>query len=145
MPNGINPRHSTPVREIMTRRIVTVDMDDPLSTVKEIFDRAGFHHLLVVGTDNALCGVISDRDLLRALGPYLGTLSETHRDTDGLKRRAHQIMSRQLITLKSDAIVSEATQLFLEHTLSCLPIVDDAFKPVGILSWRDVLQHVASL
>lgn len=128
----------------MTRRIVTVDMDDPLSAVREIFGKAGFHHLLVVGSDKTLCGVISDRDLLRALSPYLGTLSETHRDTDGLKRHAHQVMSRHLKTLKSDATVGEATQLFLEHTLSCLPVVDDAFKPVGILSWRDVLRHVAS-
>jgi hypothetical protein len=40
----------------------------------------------------ALCGVISDRDLLRALSPYVGTASENARDTATLRKRVHQIM-----------------------------------------------------
>jgi acetoin utilization protein AcuB len=31
-------------------------------------------------------------------------------------------------------------KLFLEHRISCIPIIDAASKPVGILSWRDVLR-----
>jgi acetoin utilization protein AcuB len=59
--------------EIMSTRVVTVEFDDSLATVKEIFDSLRFHHLLVVGSDRKLCGVISDRDLLRAISPYVGT------------------------------------------------------------------------
>ena len=35
-----------PLRNIMTSRVVTVDMDDRLSVVKDIFDAMKFHHLL---------------------------------------------------------------------------------------------------
>jgi len=55
---------------VMTTRLVTVELDDPLEVVKRIFDSVKFHHLLVVDTGKKLCGVISDRDLLRALSPY---------------------------------------------------------------------------
>jgi acetoin utilization protein AcuB len=128
------------LQEIMTTKMTTVGMDDRLGAVKDIFDTMGFHHLLVVGDDKTLCGVLSDRDLLRALSPHLGTLAETTRDSASLNRRVHQIMSHSPITLTSQATVADAIRLFLEHSVSCIPVVDEAFRPVGIVSWRDVLR-----
>jgi acetoin utilization protein AcuB len=60
------------VGHIMTADMVTVEMDDTLHAVREIFDNTCFHHLLVVN-DRRLLGVIFDRDLLKALSPHLGT------------------------------------------------------------------------
>lgn len=50
------------INSLMSSNIVTVEMDDTLKIVKEIFDHTQFHHLLVVDA-NKLCGIISDRDL----------------------------------------------------------------------------------
>lgn len=127
------------VGEIMTKRVVTVTLDDRLSTVKEIFDHAKFHHLLVV-EDGALCGVVSDRDLLKALSPNLGTAVESWKDAATLNKQVHQIVSRKLVTLGEEADVKEAARLFLSHNISCIPIVDAAMRPAGILSWRDILR-----
>ena len=91
------------LRSIMTTRVVTVEVDDTLEVVKQIFDAMKFHHLLVVDTGKTLCGVISDRDLLRALSPYVGTASENARDTATLRKRVHQIMSRKPVTLPPEA------------------------------------------
>ncbi|MGA9026936.1 MAG: CBS domain-containing protein [Steroidobacteraceae bacterium] len=129
-----------PLRNIMTSRVVTVDMDDRLSVVKDIFDAMKFHHLLVVDSDGKLGGVVSDRDLLKALSPFVGTAAETARDVATLNRRVHQIMSRKPITLPPDASIAEAVRLILEHRISCIPVVDAHFRPVGILSWRDILR-----
>ncbi len=128
---------------VMTTRVVTVEIDDPLDVVKRIFDSVKFHHLLVVDSDQKLCGVISDRDLLRALSPYIGTASENSRDTATLKKRVHQIMTRQPVTLPPQATVADAVRLFLERRVSCIPVVDPRFKAVGIVSWRDVLRSLA--
>ena len=128
--------------EIMTTRVVTVEFDDSLATVKEIFDSLRFHHLLVIGSDKKLCGVISDRDLLRAISPYLGTVSENARDSATLKKRAHQIMTRAPVTLGPDASVADAIQLFLSHRVSCIPVVDEGSRAVGIVSWRDILRSL---
>ncbi len=128
------------LRSIMTARVVTVEVDDTLEVVKQIFDAMKFHHLLVVDTGKTLCGVISDRDLLRALSPYVGTASENARDTATLRKRVHQIMSRKPVTLPPEASVTDAINLFLASRVSCIPIVDQHLKPVGIVSWRDVLK-----
>ena len=128
------------VRDIMTSRIVTVEMDDRLEAVRQIFDAMKFHHVLVVGADGKLQGVVSDRDLLKALSPYIGTAAESARDMATLNKRVHQIMSRRPITLRPEADLADAQQLLVEHRISCLPIVDELFRPVGILSWRDLIK-----
>lgn len=129
------------VNNIMTTAVVTVEMDDPLSIVKEIFDNARFHHLLVV-EKGKLTGVISDRDLLKAISPNIGTAAETSRDIATLNKRAHQIMTRKPVTLALDAGIQDAIRLFNSHDISCLPVVDNTNAPVGIISWRDILRAI---
>ncbi|MGL5815631.1 CBS domain-containing protein [Aeromonas sp.] len=125
------------VREIMTTRVATVSMDDRLNVIKEIFEQAHFRHLLVL-EDDLLVGVISDRDMLRAISPYLDTDAEMTRDTETLNRRAHQIMSRHPITIAPDQTLQAATRLMLEKHVSCLPVLENGAL-VGILSWTDLL------
>ena len=52
--------------------------------------------------------------------------------------RARDLMSRQVVTLPTDAAVSEALQLFEDEQITGVPIVDAAGTPVGMLSARDV-------
>jgi acetoin utilization protein AcuB len=126
----------------MTARVVTVEMDDRLDVVKKIFDTLNFHHLLVIDDNRTLKGIVSDRDLLKALSPYVGSAAENARDIATLNKRVHQIMSRNPVTLQRQASMDEAMQLFLEHRISCIPIVDKDFRPVGILSWRDIFKSL---
>ena len=130
------------VQKIMSTRIVTVDLDTKLAVVKEIFDKHKFHHLLVVESGK-LFGVISDRDLLKAVSPNLGTMAETDKDAATLNKRVHQIMTRKPITIGPDAAIIDAVNLFISHNISCIPVVDKDFLPVGIVSWRDVLKALA--
>ena len=129
------------VEKIMNARVVTVEMDDNLKTIKEILDNVKFRHLLVV-EDGKLQGVISDRDVLLAVSPNIGTKAETSRDLATLRKRAHQIMTRTPLTLKSTASVLDAVFLFNRNPISCIPIVNDSNEPVGIISWRDILKLV---
>jgi acetoin utilization protein AcuB len=131
------------IERFMSKSIVTVEMDDSLNTVKEIFDHAHFHHLLVVESGR-LVGVISDRDLLKALSPYIGTTAETTKDSATLNKRVHQIMTRRPVTLKSNAKIYDAIEIFNHHNISSIPIVDDELRPIGIVSWRDILKAIVS-
>ncbi|MES2207145.1 MAG: CBS domain-containing protein [Pseudomonadota bacterium] len=130
---------TTKIHNIMSSKVVTVEFDDSLETVKHIFDTLKFHHLLVV-EDKKLYGVVSDRDLLKALSPNIGTMGETLKDLATLNKRVHQIMSRHPIILYADNTLSDAIKIFNTHNISCIPIVNIQFIPIGILSWRDVLK-----
>ena len=103
---GARPTRKSPVRlvagsteikvsQIMTRETISIGEDQNVRKVIKIFEESGFHHLLVV-KGRVLVGVISDRDLLRTLSPFIGTLSERPQDRATLARRAHQIMTLKL-------------------------------------------------
>ena len=127
------------IDKMMTTKVVSVHMDDPISVVKEIFDNTKFHHLLVI-EDGKLMGIISDRDLLKALSPNIGTAAETTRDTATLNKRVHQIMTRKPVTLPLDADVYTAVEVFNRERVSCVPVLDTSGKVAGILSWRDMFK-----
>ncbi|TAN66951.1 MAG: CBS domain-containing protein [Methylobacter sp.] len=130
------------IADIMTTNPVTVTMDTELSVIKEIFDHVYFHHLLVEDeSDNTIAGVISDRDLLCALSPYIHTASETLRDIETLKKRAHQIMCRQIDTVTPTTDCNIAVQKMLDADISCLPVVDGNKVILGIVTWKDFLKN----
>lgn len=129
------------IKKIMTSPALTIGLDDDLAKVSEIFANAKFHHLLVV-EKNKLFGVVSDRDLLKAMSPKVGTAAAKLTDTATLNKKVHQIMTRKPICLQQDNTVHDAVNLFLENNISCLPVVDSSFCPVGIVSWRDILKAI---
>ena len=127
------------VASIMTRKVVTVEMDDTLLIISMIFEHVKFHHILVV-ENRKLVGVISDRDLLRSVSPFLKTACETTRDLDTLRKRAHQIMSRNPITVSPETDIETAASLLLEKNISCLPVVSFHGNIEGIVTWKDILK-----
>ncbi len=132
------------VERIMSKPVVTIEPDDSLWVVKEIFDNTRFHHLLVI-ENGKLFGVVSDRDLLKAISPKIGTRAETRYDKATLNKRVHQVMTRKPITVHKNADIIEAVKLFNSHTISCLPVVDAAMKPIGIVTWRDILKELEAI
>lgn len=130
---------SEKISTFMSTRLVTVEMDDPLYTLKEIFDNTRFHHLLVVDTGK-LVGVISDRDLLKSVSHKIYSPSATRTDLETLDKKSHQIMTREVICLPPDATIREAIAIFNLHQISCIPVVHQDGSPLGIVSWRDILR-----
>lgn len=132
------------LKDIMSKAVVTVEPDDTLALVKQMFHLGKFHHVLVLER-GALTGVVSDRDLYKALSPNLDTPVESYRDTATLNKTVREIMTRQPIVLKDDATVDDAIDIFTAHVISCIPIVSQQGKLLGIISWRDILRNLRSL
>lgn len=55
--------------------------------------------------------------------------------------RAHQIMTRSVITIAPDCTILEAANTMLQHHVSGLPVVDAAGKLVGIVSEGDFIRR----
>lgn len=133
------------VDAIMTKRLVSVSMDDNLDKVRKIFAAERFHHLLVMSDEHKLIGIISDRDLLKAISPNIDKHSVREKDLATLNKKAHQIMSRHPIVLERGTSVAHAVDVLSEKGLSCLPVVNAAGAAVGIVSWKDILRYLVLL
>ncbi len=123
----------------MSSKVVTIEMDDSLGTIQEIFKKVKFHHLMVVD-GSKIVGVISDRDFFEAISPYVGTMSETDRDRATLAKRAHQIMSHTPITVEKSCSIQKAARLMLEKRVSCLPIASNSGVLEGVVTWKDMFK-----
>lgn len=55
--------------------------------------------------------------------------------------RAHQIMTRRVITVATGAPIVEAANTMLQNHISGLPVVDEAGKLVGIISQGDFIRR----
>jgi acetoin utilization protein AcuB len=128
-----------PVSDIMTRKLITVAPDISIGELHPMFKQFGIHHLLVV-EDGQLVGMISDRDVLRNISPFAYTAAAEKKDQFTLTRKAHQIMTKNLITVGPNSGIRDACDVMLRGNVSLLPVVDHG-KLVGVLSWKDILGY----
>jgi len=146
------------VSDIMTRDVTTVTMDDTLGWVRDIFDTKRFQHA-VVTEHGRVVGVISDRDLLKHISPFIGKMHERSVDTASLNRKVHQVMSRHLVWVRPETSIRKAARFLVDNNVSCLPVLipdsttADVEEPrgevhgrcVGIITDTDILRFAIDL
>ena len=127
------------VEELMSNDVVCIDMDERLAVVQELFAKHHFHHLLVIDKCNKLVAVISERDLLKAISPNIELPTANVKDLATLNKRVHQVVSGKVVCIHQFSSFSDAVKLFKEKNVSCLPVINTNNIPVGIITWRDVI------
>lgn len=128
------------IDDLMSKDVISIHIDERIRKVQNLFNQHTFHHLLVVDDNNELVSVVSERDLLKAISPNIGLANENIKDLATLNKRVHQIMARELIYINQGATLNEAIKKFQENGVSCLPVTNKNKKPVGIITWRDILR-----
>lgn len=130
----------TTLRETMTTHPITVH---PLTTVAralQLLQTLDFRHLPVVDESGALVGMVSDRDLRSLPIPVL-IESESSGDVQrALDAKVSEVMTGSVLSVDSEAPLTDAVELMLEHKIGAVPVVDADGKLVGIVSYMDVLR-----
>ena len=130
------------VSDRMTPDPITVSPDAGLIEIRALFRRHRFRHVPVVD-GGRLVGVISDRDVLAAVSPFLDTPSETRRDVDTLAATAADLMTPAPHTVAARAPLADAARQMVEADVSSLLVTDADGALAGILTARDVLEALA--
>ncbi len=118
--------------QVMTDAPSCIRPETSALDVVRLFHAHGFRHLLVTDAKDRLAGVISDRDVLRCLGPEKRPVRET---LAGIT--AASIMSGDVITIRPDTPLEKAIVLLIEHGISCLPVCEGGTLR-GILTNTDL-------
>jgi acetoin utilization protein AcuB len=108
-----------------------------LPEAARLVSQRGIRHLLVV-EGGQLVGIVSDRDLKRAMASSATTL-EAHELAYLLNRLpVREIMTRSVITIGALFPVEDAARLMVQEKIGALPVTEDG-RPVGIVTETDVL------
>ena len=133
------------VEDLMTSKVFTVEQHDLIDRVFFLIHYERIRHLPVVEKGKVI-GIVSDRDLYKALGPKSNSnaiVAATGTGTTELHvipKKVQHIMHRGVITVSRDTYASEAAAIMAEHKIGALPVVDKDNKLVGILSSTDILR-----
>jgi len=135
------------VEDLMTQKVFTVEPNDMIDRVFFLIHYEKVRHLPVVEKGKVV-GIVSDRDLYKALGPKSNSNSikaEGQTELHVLPKKVTHIMHRGVITVETDTYASKAATLMAENRIGALPVVDKKNKLVGILSSTDILKVFAKL
>ncbi|PSQ58722.1 MAG: CBS domain-containing protein [Bacteroidetes bacterium QH_10_64_19] len=130
------------VEHIMSRDVVTVAPNAALIDIRKRLHEEEGNHMLVL-EDEMLRGVISDRDVLKAISPFLDTYGDEHRDAETLSKSASEIMQSDPITVTPDTAIEEASRTLLDNRVSSLPVVE-GYNLMGIVTGKDMLEYYVS-
>lgn len=117
-------RYEICVRDLMSTALLTVKASEPLSEAHVEMEIGVVRHLPVVDDRGQLVGLLSDRDILRAV-------------TAKQPARVADVMTRHVITIRPDAHAHEAADLMLDRKISSLPVVDETGALVGLITLTD--------
>lgn len=120
------------IKNKMVTNPFTISPDQTIPEAHEIMMTNGVKRLPVM-KGGKLVGVVSKDDIERYSPSKATTLSVGEITYLLAKTKINSIMSKQLVTISSDALLEEAVVLMRTNDISFLPVVDDG-KLVGIIT-----------
>lgn len=133
-----------PISSIMTdhKHLVTVNPEESLAKVQEIFQTHSFHHIPVVRF-REIVGIVSKTDFEHFVGGA-SKFDEDHFLSDlRLKRtKVEEIMTTRLGKMAPDDRINVALEIFIINRFHALPIIEDG-DLVGIVTPFDILKSLA--
>ncbi len=112
--------------QIMTSPVTSVRIDTSLSQVKEMIERTNLTGLPVLDGEDRVVGVITKKDVDRALKAGVEDLSMT--------------MSIPPITVNLKDPASKVGELMAIHNIGRIPVLDEEGKIAGIITRRDLVR-----
>jgi len=134
------------MREKIQKSPVTISPEATFFEARNLIHEKGIRHLPVVDKNNALVGIVTDRDI-REAAPSDATLlsvQELNYLLGKLKVSSFMTPKAKLITITPDTLIEEAVQLMHDNKIGCLPVVEGG-KLYGIFTETDALDHLVDI
>ncbi len=126
-PDRHRPEQPVLVSRVMSRPADCLIRTATVAEARQAMEHGHYHHLPVVDEEHRLVGVLSDRDILAA----------------GAHQSVADVMTSPVLVASPSTPLYLACEGLWAQKVSCLPVIDGNFRPVGILTVFDVLRHLA--
>ena len=133
-------KRTTPISEIMTTEVVTLNVADRLETAEKLFKKYKIRHIPVV-KDKAVLGMLSYTDLLRI---SFADVSDDETSIDAFVYdmfSIQQVMAKNLFMVAPNSTIKEVAELLSKKEFHALPVVEDN-ELVGIVTTTDLINYL---
>ena len=135
---------SIKLSKIMSSPVITVNIKDNMTVVRDIFEHNNIHHIPVLDPKRKLAGIISKSDyhkILHSLTLFKANKSEEYNNAVLQSLLVEDVMTQQLASLGVEDDISTAAAYFRENLFHAIPIVDEDGKLTGIVTTFDLLSY----
>lgn len=119
------------VREIMKKDVVSLGVNDNISSAIKTMIEKNIGGIPIVDDDNVVVGIVSERDFVRTVADITTSKS------------VNKYMSNKVVTASPDISVGEATRTMIEKGFRRIPIVKEDVL-LGIVTASDVMRYLGS-
>jgi CBS domain-containing protein len=136
------------VKDIMTQSVKTANSDTLIKDIASVMCLNKISGVPVVDKNNALVGILSEKDILKVMFPDVARVME-----DGVKpdfesmeadyknildKKASDLMTTTVSSVTPDMPLLKAASMMCLNNIRRIPVIDEAKKLVGIISIGDV-------
>jgi len=122
------------VKAVLSRKgsdIVTIDPAASVADAAKCLADRKIGAIVVTGMDGRLAGILSERDVVRALA---------ERGAPALNERVERVMTRKVLTCTETETIASIMERMTAGKFRHLPVIDQE-RIVGIISIGDVVKH----
>ncbi|WP_019671031.1 CBS domain-containing protein [Eudoraea adriatica] len=137
----MNVQIELPISNIMTTKLITLDVNDGLDKAEHLFKKYKIRHIPVIEKDKII-GMISMNDLLRisfADGAYREEENISSSIYDMFTLR--QLMIGNLETVTPDTTIKEVAELLVQREFHSLPVVENGTLK-GMVTTTDLIKYL---
>ncbi|MEO8325863.1 MAG: CBS domain-containing protein [Nitrospirota bacterium] len=129
-------------RDIMSAPVVTLPVTSSLFQAWDVVHFRRFRHIPILGADEAVVGMLSDRDLFR--GTMESALSGTTGSIKQARGSIQSLVSRPVLVASPEAELRALARVLLEEHIGALPIVSEGGALMGMITRSDILRALVA-
>lgn len=123
--------------QIMTSPVHTLTKSSSLELAWMQFKKYGIRHMPVVNTQDELCGILSDRDILKAWAVINAQTRKSLKDVE-----IGEIMVNQVLAGTPDTSIRELAEAMTVRRIGAIPLLNKALEVVGVVTRSDILRTI---
>lgn len=136
----------TKLGEIMSPRVISIQVDAPFSEVARMMRQNDIRHLPIVDDQSRLVGMMTQRMLYQIRSPRKLMDGEWYYDEDILNDVIlKNVMEKEVVSFQPYHSVGRALMKMTYSKCGGIPIVEDDNTLVGIVTRKDILKFAADI
>jgi CBS domain-containing protein len=122
------------VHDLMIKEVVTIEEDASIEEAFEILYERHVGSVVIIDKEEKCRGIFTERDAIRTVATKIP-----------LNTALREVMTKNVITISGGASFAKAKQLYGNHGIRHLPVVDEQYHLVGMLSIRNILDELIEI
>jgi CBS domain-containing protein len=126
-------------QDVMTPDPITVNPDDALDKVKQIFEEHDFNGLPVVDKKKRLLGFITKLDLLKVSRPQNKNRILLYPAI--MSKSVSEVITEDPAVVRPETPLTTVLEVIIEKKYKSLPVVEN-YRVIGIIAREDILEAI---